>query len=71
MVGLLAAYNISPDVDENGKEIPINVAFEAGAIRYANIDLSVSDPRSSLIGTQNLTVFALHRDTVKFLISFH
>jgi hypothetical protein len=34
MVGLLAAFKITPDVDENGKEIPIKVEFTPGAIRY-------------------------------------
>ncbi|KAG6816067.1 hypothetical protein H0H93_008582 [Arthromyces matolae] len=33
MVGLLATFNISPDLDENGEEIPIKVEFEPGAIR--------------------------------------
>jgi hypothetical protein len=35
MVGLLSTFVISPEVDENGKEIEIKVEFEAGAIRYA------------------------------------
>ncbi|KAG6909526.1 hypothetical protein DXG01_017083 [Tephrocybe rancida] len=34
MVGLLSAFEISPEVDENGKEIPIKAEFEAGAIRH-------------------------------------
>ncbi|KAG6827500.1 hypothetical protein H0H92_011520 [Tricholoma furcatifolium] len=34
MVGLLSAFTITPDVDENGKEIPIKVEFEEGAIRH-------------------------------------
>ncbi|KAG6840628.1 hypothetical protein C0991_005480 [Blastosporella zonata] len=34
MVGLLSSFVISPDVDGNGKEIPIKAEFEAGAIRH-------------------------------------
>ncbi|KAG6883716.1 hypothetical protein C0993_004338 [Termitomyces sp. T159_Od127] len=34
MVGLLYAFDISPEIDENGKEIPIRAEFEAGAIRH-------------------------------------
>ena len=34
MVGLLALFVISPDIDENGHEIPIKAEFTPGAIRY-------------------------------------
>ncbi|KAG6840481.1 hypothetical protein C0991_006424 [Blastosporella zonata] len=32
MVGMLSAFVISPDIDENGENVPIKVEFEAGAI---------------------------------------
>ncbi|KAF5379371.1 hypothetical protein D9615_006580 [Tricholomella constricta] len=34
MLGLLSSFVISPDIDESGKEIPIKVEFEPGAIRH-------------------------------------
>lgn len=33
MVGLLSAFKITHDVDENSKEIEIKAEFEPGAIR--------------------------------------
>jgi hypothetical protein len=35
MVGLISSFIISPDIDENGKEIPIKAEFTPGAIRYS------------------------------------
>ncbi|KAF8075297.1 cytochrome P450 [Lyophyllum atratum] len=34
MASLLSSFVISPDIDEDGKEIPIKAEFEAGAIRH-------------------------------------
>jgi hypothetical protein len=36
MVALLSAFVISPEIDENGNEIPIKAEFTPGAIRYVD-----------------------------------
>ncbi|GLB41481.1 putative cytochrome P450 [Lyophyllum shimeji] len=49
MASLLSAFIISPDVDENGNEIPIKAEFEAGAIRHTKPFRVRFTPRHSKI----------------------
>jgi hypothetical protein len=34
VVSILAVFNITPDLDEHGKEIPIAIEYTSGVMRY-------------------------------------
>jgi hypothetical protein len=64
MVNLLSAFVISPDIDENGKEIPIKTEFTPGAIRYIDIDEFFTR------GMDLLTFLLVRRHTQPFRVRF-